>query len=101
MSEIHIHKGFPNAALSASDNPLDLNQLLIHSHVSTYIFRVETDAWENIGIFKGDIAIIDKAIKPKPNALIAVASDTHLNLEYFKDQPEIWGVITSVIHIYK
>jgi DNA polymerase V len=97
---IHIHKGFPNAGLDADGTPLDLNALLVQSKVSTFLFTIDTDQFEHLGIFKGDIAIVDKARTPKKGALIAAVTEGEFTLEYFSDQRQAWGVVTSVIHRY-
>jgi len=100
MDNIKINKGFPNASLDADKTPLDLNKLLIKSSISTYLFTVDTDRWEELGIFRGDIAIIDKASIPKKSGLVAISSNEGFNLEKFNSQPEIWGTITAIIHRY-
>lgn len=101
MSNVKINKGFPNARLDAQSTPLDLNKLLIKSSVSTYLFTVDTDQWENVGIYKNDIAIIDRSLQPRKGELIAVVADDQFQLAKFKNQPEPWGVVTSTIHRHR
>lgn len=99
MDNVRINKGFPNASLDADSTPLDLNKLLIRSSVSTYLFNVEATQWEDIGIYKNDIAIIDRALSPKKGDLVAVIADDQFSLEKFASQAEPWGVVTATIHL--
>ncbi|OGL31278.1 hypothetical protein A3F37_02835 [Candidatus Saccharibacteria bacterium RIFCSPHIGHO2_12_FULL_41_12] len=101
MDNVRINKGFPNASLDAETTPLDLNKLLIKSSVSTYLFTVETDQWENVEIFKNDIAIIDRSLKPKKGELIAVVSGDQFQLAKFNNQTQPWGVVTATIHRHR
>lgn len=100
MDNIKINKGFPNASQDAEKTPLDLNKLLIKSSISTFLFTIDTDRWEDIGIFKGDIAIIDRAEIPKKSNLVAISDNDGFTLTKFNDQPEVWGKVTAVIHRY-
>ena len=101
MTNVKINKGFLNASLDAEATPLDLNKLLIKSSVSTYLFTIDTEQWEDIGIFKNDIAIIDRSLEPKKGELIAVVANDQFELANFKNQPEPWGVVTATIHRHR
>lgn len=101
---VSIHGGFPNAAADASLQSLDLNKLLIHNHIATYLMRIEGDDWQAQGIFSGDIAIIDRALTPRHNDLIVWASDADFAISPRHKLPQdgqAWGVVTSVIHSFR
>jgi SOS-response transcriptional repressor LexA len=97
------HTGFPNAATDASLQDLDLNQLLIHNNLATFLMRISGNDWAEQGIFHGDIAIIDRALKPRTNDLVAWIGED-FSLSYLHKVPEdgnVWGVVTSVIHCFR
>ncbi len=100
---VSIHAGFPNPGGEAHGLALNLQQLLIKHPVSTFLFRVAGDAWQEMGIFAGDIAIIDKSIEPRPSDLICWWHYSHTDfvIGYRRRLPEngqVWGTVTSVIH---
>jgi len=100
---ISIHTGFPNPAADTSLHGLDLNHLLIQHSASTYFFRVRGNAWEAIGIFDGDIALIDRALDPRrSDTVIWWNKDSEqFNISALSAMPKdatLWGVITSIIH---
>lgn len=98
------HRGFPNPATDTNIVPLDLNALLIKHPLSTFFMRIENNAWERYGIFKDDIAIIDKALRPKPTDLVIWWDETTFIISKFHKLPmdtPVWGVVLSIIHRYR
>ena len=99
-TEAAVHAGFPNAATTVGEGALSLDRLLIASPHSTYFFRIRGHRWHRLGIFDGDIAIVDRARPPKQGSLVVWLDDYG---EFYLAQwptttPQLWGVITSVIH---
>jgi hypothetical protein len=99
---VSIHAGFPNPAADTSRRSLDLNQLLIQRSASTYFFRVRGNAWEDNGIFDGDIAIIDRAIDiRKTDTVVWWNKDsTEFSISTRNKVPAditVWGVVTATI----
>ena len=101
---VTVHSGFPNPATDASLQNLDLNQLLIQNGNATYSMRVAGNAWSQQGIFDGDIALIDRALTPGKNDVVA-----WVNHDDFAMSPKhavpldavVWGVVTAVIHQFR
>lgn len=101
---VSVHAGFPNPAIDTSLEGLDLNQLLIHNSVSTYLMRVSGDEWQDIGIFAGDIALVDRAVFIQPTDLIIWHDGNEFALSIKSQTPQqamVWGVVTTIIHQYK
>ena len=102
---IAIHAGFPNPATDKSLVSLDLNQLLIQRPVSTYLFRISGNDWSTVGIFDQDIAIVDRAVSPRPmDPVIWWNEEGAFSISHPRDVPAgsvIWGVVTSVIHQFR
>jgi len=103
---VSVHTGFPNPAADKSLTNLDLNQWLIQRTASTFLFRIRGNEWADSGIFDGDIAVIDRALDPRPTDLVVWWQDgpeqfaiTHARAVP-ADTP-IWGVVTSTIHQFR
>lgn len=95
------HAGFPNAATDTSLAALDLNQLLIRHSVSTYMLRLRGNQWEAVGIFDGDILIVDRGLDPRRSDLVVWWRENSFAVSHFQRIPAgaiLWGVVTAVIH---
>ena len=121
----YLHKvgaGFPSPATDYIEDDIDLNSHLITNAPATFIIRVQGKSMTNVGIYDGDLLIVDKSLNPKnfstvianvneelvvktlikskeTNYLTSGSKNTsdRINLT---DNPEIiiWGVGTYVIH---
>ena len=121
----YLHKvgaGFPSPATDYNEDDIDLNSHLITNAPATFIIRVQGKSMTNVGIYDGDLLIVDKSLNPKnfstvianvneelvvktlikskeANYLTSGSKNTsdRINLT---DNPEIiiWGVVTYVIH---
>jgi len=121
----YLHKvgaGFPSPATDYIEDDIDLNSHLITNAPATFIIRVQGKSMTNVGIYDGDLLIVDKSLNPKnfstvianvneelvvktlikskeTNYLTSGSKETsdRINLT---DNPEIiiWGVATYVIH---
>jgi DNA polymerase V len=103
---VSVHVGFPNAAEDHVSQALDFNDLLVRNPSSTYCFRIEGTSYEDRGIFDGDIAVIDRSLAPMPDDLVLFFADSDSSSGFvitqyrtLRSRPEIWGVVTSTIHI--
>ncbi len=100
-TEAATHKGFPNAAANRNHKPLSLDKLLVAHPASTYLFRVRGHDWEPVGIFDGDIAIVDRSLKPQAQSTIIGWDETgtfHIGTWSPDSTGANWGVITTTIH---
>lgn len=102
---VATHAGFPNPAADRDSAPaLSLDQLLVTHPSSTYFFRIDGDMWAEQGIFDGDIALIDRALDPRPADLIACWRDGAFAITRFsqlEEGEEMWGIISTIIHQYR
>jgi len=101
---VSIHAGFPNAGTDQSLHSLDLNQLLMPRPVSTFLFRIRGEQGITQGIFDGDIALVDRALTPRPHDLVLWHNGQQFNLSRpvrLQADSTVWGVITAVIHQYR
>ena len=121
----YLHKvgaGFPSPATDYIEDDIDLNSHLIKNAPATFIIRVQGKSMINVGIYDGDLLIVDKSLDPKNfstvianineelvvKTLIKKKADNYLTSGSknasdkinLTDNPEIiiWGVVTYVIH---
>jgi hypothetical protein len=103
---VSVHAGFPNPAADKSLQTLDFNRLLVQHGSSTYMFRIRGDEWQDIGIFDGDIAVIDRALDPRGNDVTVWWDESRgeFALSHHNRMPpgaSCWGVVTSTIHQFR
>ena len=73
-----VRAGFPSAADDFIDRPLDLNEYLISSPSSTFFAHAEGDSLRGIGIYSGDILIIDRVAERVQGAVVVAAIEGEL-----------------------
>jgi len=101
---VSVHAGFPNPAADRRLRGLDLNQLLIQTPSSTFIFRIRGEEGITQGIFDGDIAVVDRAANPRPADYVLWHDGERFKLSRPSRMAEgaiQWGVITAIIHQYR
>ena len=117
----YIHKvgaGFPSPATDYLEDDVDLNTHLIRNAPATFIIRVQGKSMTNVGIYDGDLLIVDRSINPKNSSTVIANVNEELvvktfirgkNNNYLASGPNkielsenpnviIWGVVTYVIH---
>lgn len=85
---------FPSPAQGYESNSIDLNRLLIKHPSATVFMKIETSRYSNIGIYNGDLLIVDRAKKISQNSLVIYESEvvmiTLLNLQPAQLQGYLW-----------
>ena len=121
----HLHKagaGFPSPATDYIEEDVDLNIHLIKNVPATFIIRVQGKSMMDVGIYDGDLLVVDKSLKPKNfSTVIANVHDELVVKNFIKEKDEqfltsgskkiedkiiinsesdilVWGVVTYVIH---
>ena len=121
----YLHKagaGFPSPATDYIEEDVDLNIHLIKNVPATFIIRVQGKSMANVGIYDGDLLVVDKSLKPKNfSTVVANVHDELVVKNFVKEKDEqfltssskkiedkiiinndseisIWGVVTYVIH---
>ena len=121
----HLHKvgaGFPSPATDYVEDDIDLNAHLIKNIPSTFLIRVQGKSMNDIGIYDGDLLVVDRSLNPKNfSTVIANVNEelvvkTFIKEKYYSfltsgpngikdkinltENPEIfvWGVVTYTIH---
>ncbi|MAJ43699.1 MAG: error-prone repair protein UmuD [Candidatus Marinimicrobia bacterium] len=117
----YIHKvgaGFPSPATDYIEDDIDLNSHLIKNAPATFVIRVQGKSMHNVGIYDGDLLVVDRSINPKNLSTIIANVNEELVVKTFlkeknrnyltsgsnkielSENPNviIWGVVTYVIH---
>jgi DNA polymerase V len=121
----HLNKvgaGFPSPATDYVEDDIDLNTHLIKNIPSTFLIRVQGKSMNSVGIYDGDILVVDKSLNPKNFSTVIVNINEELVVKTFVTEKEqsfltsgskeikdkinltgnpeilIWGVVTYVIH---
>ena len=121
----YLHKagaGFPSPATDYIEEDVDLNVHLIKNVPATFVIRVQGKSMMDVGIYDGDLLVVDKSLKPKNfSTVIANVHDELVVKSFVKEKGEqflasgskkiedkiiinndseifIWGVVTYVIH---
>lgn len=105
LSKVGIHAGFPNPAAEHDHQraTLSLDQLLVPRPNSTYFFRIEGHQWSDQGVYDGDLAVIDRAVRAGPHDMVIAWQDDFVLCRYDKlpTTVELWGVVTATVHQYR
>jgi len=65
--------GFPAPGDDQIERVLDINDLVVQNPASTFFVRVEGDSMEEVGIFSGDVLVVDRAVEPKVGRIVVAA----------------------------
>jgi DNA polymerase V len=121
LFQSRIQAGFPSPADDFKDGSLDLNEHLITHKAATFFVRVTGDSMTGVGIFPGDLLIVDRALTPIPGKVIIAVLNGEMTVKRLEKRKEglllcaenkkygdikvgqeddfsVWGVVTNVIH---
>src|ERR1700712_1373813 len=62
--------GFGAAADDYMERGIDLNEQLIRNKPATFFMRVSSNAMKEAGIYKNDVVIVDRSIKPTSGKVV-------------------------------
>lgn len=115
--------GFGAAADDYAERGIDLNEQLIKNKPATFFFKMKGDAMQQVGIFDGDILIVDRSFQLVNGKIIVAVLNGELlvrrfhknfssaflipenprykpvNLAEFSDF-KVWGVVVHSIHSF-
>ena len=73
-----VAAGFPSPADDHLAQRLDLNQHLIQHPAATYFLRADGESMRDVGIFSGDLLVVDNSLKPRNGDVVVAAVDGQL-----------------------
>ena len=121
LFQSRVAAGFPSPADDYIEARLDLNEHLIKNPAATFFARATGESMTGVGIFPGDILVVDRSLSPKNGSIIIAVVDGELavkrlsmyqgRVELVSENPrykpivipdeaslEVWGVVSYVIH---
>lgn len=116
-----VEPGYPLATMDLVDGRLNLHDHLVKKPASTYFSQMKGDEAQSLGIYSGDLLVIDRSLAPRHRSLVMVTIDgeyivcrlinesqrwvlqkgngIRIPMDFEKDSEiEILGSITHVIH---
>jgi DNA polymerase V len=112
--------GFGAAADDYAERGIDLNEQLVRNKPATFFMRVNSDAMVGAGIHNGDVVIVDRSLPATNGKVVIAVVDGEMLIRRYESNnnrgrlvpasrkisaidlgessPNIWGVVTYVIH---
>jgi len=87
--------GFASPAETYVDKRLDLNDLIVKDHYTTFYFKYSGPSV--FGVNNGDTIVIDRTEEPKDGDLVILTEKTYFKLREYKAQKNLWGKVTWVL----
>lgn len=106
-SDFIMITGFPSPAQGYEQKSIDFNNILIKHPSATVVMRIESSNYIGMGIYNGDILVIDRAKKLNPNSLVVYESEGRFvlgrvySIKRTLEDTIITGAVTHVIHTVK
>ncbi|MBF0563193.1 MAG: translesion error-prone DNA polymerase V autoproteolytic subunit [Alphaproteobacteria bacterium] len=85
-----VPAGFPSPAEDHVDRRLDLNDHVVKRPAATFYARAEGESMRNIGIFHGDLLVVDRSITPEPGDVIVATIDGGLAVKRLVNRNNTW-----------
>ena len=64
LCSFKVPAGFPSPAADHIEKEISLDELLGIRAPHVYLVRIDGDSMQGVGIFSGDLAVVDRAIEP-------------------------------------
>lgn len=116
-----IETGFPSPATDPFENTLNLQEYVVRHPASTYFARIGEEDHPALGLYTGDIVVVDRSLAPRSNSLVIAelhgehricrlhirnrtwlledgAGELHEVSFHDPFDTPVWGRITHVIH---
>lgn len=86
-----VNAGFPSPAYDFEELPINLNKSLIENPSTTFCLRVNGESMKDVGIFHGDLIIVDRSIEAKNGQIAVCCVDGEFTIKIIKvENQECW-----------
>lgn len=117
-----VSAGFPSPAQDFIECALDLNELCITHPAATFFVRVRGESMMGVGIYSGDVLVVNKALTPRHNDIVIASINGEYTVKQLSLKPagliahnpaykpiwlndlsqlEVFGVVTNVVRSLK
>jgi DNA polymerase V len=76
--------GFPSPATEYLECSLNLHDYVVKKPAATFFMRAEGDSMQGLGIFPGDILVVDRSITPRSGHVVVASIDGAFTLKQLK-----------------
>ena len=76
-----IEAGFPAPNGGYIDGDLDVNEFLVRSPSSTYIYQVHGESMKDAGIMSGDYVLVDSSVPVRNGDIVVVSIDNEFTIK--------------------
>lgn len=90
-----VQAGFPSPADDFTESVIDLNKELIKNPLATFFCRVNGDSMQDIGIYDGDLLVVDKSITPRNGNVAVCYVDGEFTLKKIKIEKDCCWLIPA------
>ena len=73
--------GFPSPADDFVENALELPRWLVPNPPATFLWRISGESMRDAGIFDGDLACVDRSLKPVHGSVVVAAVDGEMSIK--------------------
>ena len=73
--------GFPSPADDFVENALELPRWLVPNPPATFLWRIAGESMRDAGIFDGDLACVDRSLKPGHGSVVVAAVDGEMSIK--------------------
>ena len=91
-----IPAGFPSPADDHVEQRISLDEHLIKRRESTFFMRVAGDSMQGLGIFDGDLLVVDRALSATPGCVVIAVIDGEFTVKQLLYSPN--GPILRAAH---
>ena len=70
-----VHAGFPSPADDLGAKRIDLAARLIKHPQATFLMRARGESMKDVGIFDGDVLLVDRAVTPRSGHVVVAVVD--------------------------
>lgn len=81
LFESTIAAGFPSPAESYVERNLNLHDHLVRKPAATFFVRVSGHSMINVGIYNGDLLIVDRSVEPRHRSIVVAVVNGEFTLK--------------------
>lgn len=81
LAQESVQAGFPAPNGGYIDENLDVNEFLVRSPSSTYIYRVSGESMKEAGIMNGDYVLVDSSLEVHDGDVVVASVDSEFTIK--------------------